>query len=139
MNPKLVRHGFILILLALVSGLFVPAMPIPRLGLSAHTIGILSGVLLIGIGAVWPLFALSVRQQKIMYGTWLYSSYVNWLGCRLGAMLGAGKATPLASAGAMGTAAAEGLVAALLVSVGVVSFIAAGLSIYGLRGDAQTR
>lgn len=133
MNKNIVRHGFVLILLALVFGLFVQVMPIPRLGLSAHTIGILSGALLIAIGAVWPLFTLSSRQQQVMYWSWLYSSYVNWLGCLVGAIAGAGKATPIASAGAVGPAAVEAVVGIMLVSVAVASFIALGLSIFGLR------
>lgn len=133
MNKNIVRHGFVLILLALVLGLFVQAMPIPRLGLSAHTIGILSGALLIAIGAVWSLFVLSHRQLQVMYWSWLYSSYVNWLGCLVGAIAGAGKATPIASAGAIGPAAAEAAVGIMLVSVAVASFIALGLSIFGLR------
>jgi hydroxylaminobenzene mutase len=136
MNRNMIRHGFILIFIALVFGLFIPAMALPRLGLSAHTIGIMSGVLLIAIGAVWPQFSLSTRQAQVMHGAWLYSSYVNWLGCLLGAILGAGKMTPLASAGAVGHPAAEGLVAVLLISVAVVSFIAAGLSLWGLRSKA---
>lgn len=138
MNKTIIRHGFVLILLALVSGLFVQAMPIPRLGLSAHTIGILSGALLIAIGAVWPLFVLSARQQQLMYWSWLYSSYVNWFACLLGAVVGAGKTTPVASAGAVGPAAAEAAVGILLVSVAVASFIAVGLSIFGLRSHATT-
>lgn len=74
MNKDIIRHGFVLILLSLITGLFVQAMAIPRLGLSAHTIGIFSGVLLIGIGAVWPLFTLTVLQKQVLYWTWLYSS-----------------------------------------------------------------
>jgi hydroxylaminobenzene mutase len=132
-NRTIIKHGFILILLALVSGLFVPAMHIPRLGLSAHTIGILSGTLLIAIGAIWKEFFLSARQLQIMFGSWLYSSYVNLLGCVIGAVFGAGKTTPVASAGAVGPAFAEALVAILLASVGLVSFVAVGLSIWGLR------
>lgn len=137
-NRDLIRHGFILILLALITGLFVPLMPIPRLGLSAHTIGILSGALLIAIGAVWSLFALSARQQQIMYWAWLYSSYFNWLGCLIGGLTGAGKSTPVASAGAVGSPAAEAVVGFMLMSVAVVSFVAVGLSIYGLRSSSAT-
>lgn len=137
MNPTIVRHGFVLILLALLAALFIPAMPIPRLGLSAHTIGILSGALLIGIGAIWPLFNLSARQEKMMYWSWLYSSYVNWLGCLVGAVFGAGKATPISSGGAMGSPAAEAAVGILLLSVGFASFVAVGLSIFGLRARAE--
>jgi hydroxylaminobenzene mutase len=129
----MIRHGFILMLLALISGLFIPAMAIPRLGLSAHTIGILSGALLIAIGAVWPQFGLSDRQRIVMYWSWLYSSYMNWLGCLVGAVLGAGRMTPVASAGAVGPPVAESVVAVMLVSVAVVSFIAIGLSLWGLR------
>ena len=136
MNMHIIRHGFILILLALVSGLFVQAMSIPRLGLSAHTIGILSGILLMAIGAVWPLFELSCRQQRIMYWSWLYSSYINWLGCLVGAVAGAGKATPMASAGALGSPAAEAAVGIMLISVAAASFVAVGLSLFGLSGRA---
>lgn len=138
MNSNIIKHGFILILLALVSAVFIPAMPIPRLGLSAHTIGMLSGVLLIAIGAAWQLFFLSQRQTKIMYLSWLYSSYVNWLGCLTGAIVGAGRATPLASSGLVGSAMAEAVVALMLGSVALASFIAVGLSIWGLRSKQAT-
>lgn len=138
MNRNIIKHGFILILIALVSGLFVTAMRIPRLGLSAHTIGILSGVLLIAIGAIWREFSLSARQRQIMFWSWLYSSYINWLGCLLGAVFGAGKTTPVASAGATGSDFSEALVAILLTSVAIASFIAVGLSIWGLRKHAAS-
>ena len=136
MNKNIVRHGFFLILLALVTGLAVPDMAIPRLGLSAHTIGILSGALLIAIGAIWPLFELSSRQAQLMDWAWLYSSYVNWLGCVVGAVLGAGKMTPVAANAAVGSPTAEALVGAMLASVALASFIAIGLSLYGLRSRA---
>ena len=133
MNKGIIRHGFILILLALVGGLFLPSMAVPRLGLSAHTIGVLSGVLLIAIGAIWPIFALSSRQLQVMYWGWVYSSYANWLGCLVGAFTGAGKMTPIAASGAQGGMAAEAVVMALLVSVAITSLVAVVLSILGLR------
>ncbi len=133
MDKNIVRHGFILILLALISGLFVTQMVIPRLGVSAHTIGVLSGVLLIAVGVIGPSLALSVRQRRVMSLSWLYSSYVNWAACLLGAVLGAGETTPVAAAGVTGSALGEGIVALLLVSVAMASFIAVGLSLYGLR------
>ncbi len=137
MNRSIIRHGFILILIALVSGLFVPVMPIPRLGLSAHTIGVLSGILLISIGAIWQQFTLSLRQTQVIYWSWLYSSYVNWLGCLVGAIFGAGEFTPLASAGVVGSQVAEASVAILLSSVALTSFIAVGLSLWGLRSSER--
>lgn len=137
MNTGIIRHGFVLILLALISGLFIQAMPIPRLGLSAHTIGILSGVLLLAIGAVWPSFVLSVRQKRLMYWSWVYSSYMNWLGCLLGAVTGAGRSTPIASDGVVGAPVADAVVGMMLLTVVIASFIAAGLSIFGLRSGVS--
>lgn len=133
MNVSLFRHAFWLILLSLTGGLFVPAMAVPRLGLSAHTIGALGGVLLIAVGAIWEQFRLTRVQGTWLKWSWLYSSYVNWLGCLIGAVLGTGKATPLASAGYVGGDSAEFVVSALLLSVGIASFIAVGLSLWGLR------
>lgn len=138
MSRSIIRHGFVLILLALVGGLFIPAMEIPRLGLSAHTIGLLGGVLLIALGAIWRQFSLTDRQGKIMYWTWLYANYVNWLGCLVGAVTGAGRTTPVAAAGATGSALAENAVALLLLSVAAASFVAVGLSLWGLRPEARS-
>lgn len=135
MNRSMIRHGFVLMLLALVGGFFVPAMEIPRLAVSAHTIGVLSGVLLIAVGAIWSQFTLGPRQAGVMYWGWLYAGYANWLGCLLGAATGAGRMTPVAAAGLEGTPVAETMVAFLLISVGVVSLVAAGLSLWGLRGN----
>jgi hydroxylaminobenzene mutase len=134
MERRIVRHGFILIALALFSGFVVPAAEIPRLALSAHTIGVLGGVLLIAIGAVWHQFSLSRHQTRVLFWSWIYSSYVNWIGILVGALFGTGRMTPVASAGAVGPAAAEAVVSLLLVSVGVASLVAVGMSVWGLRG-----
>lgn len=133
MNVSLFRHAFVLILLSLIGGFFIPVMAIPRLGLSAHTIGALSGVLLIAVGAIWQHFRLSSAQGAWLKWLWLYSSYVNWLACIVAAFLGAGKMTPIASAGHVGTSTAEALVSALFISVAIASLIAVALSLWGLR------
>lgn len=133
MNVSLFRHAFVLILLSLIGGFFIPAMAIPRLGLSAHTIGALSGALLIAVGAIWQHFRLSNAQGAWLKWSWLYSSYVNWLACIVGAFLGAGKMTPIASAGHVGNNASEALVSALFISVAIASFLAVGMSLWGLR------
>lgn len=133
MNLGLFRHAFVLILLSLIGGLFVPAMTVPRLGLSAHTIGALSGTLLIAVGAIWQHFRLSNTQSMWLKWSWLYSSYTNWFACIAGAFFGAGKMTPIASAGLVGSSTVEALVSALFISVAIVSFIAVALSLWGLR------
>lgn len=133
MNISLFRWAFVLILLSLVAAFFVPAAAIPRLALSAHTIGMMSGVLLIALGAIWQHLRLTAAQQQWLKWSWIYASYANWLGCLVGAVFGAGRATPLAGGGLEGSGAAETVVLILLGSVGVVSLVAAGLSLWGLR------
>jgi len=137
MNVSLFRYAFVLVLLSLVGAFFVPAMAVPRLALSAHTIGILGALLMIAVGALWPHFRLGPAQAAWHKWSWIYSSYANWLACLAGAALGAGRMTPIAAAGRIGGDGAETLVAALFVSVGVVSLLAAGLSLWGLRPGAE--
>lgn len=136
MNLTLCRSAFALIFVSLVGGFFVPNMAMPRLGLSAHTIGALSGALMIAIGAIWQHFRLSAGQAATLQWAWIYSSWANWLACLTGAVFGAGMMTPLASGGMTGSAGVEALVAALFISVGLASLVAAGLSFYGLRGKS---
>jgi len=136
MNRSMARYGLVLVLLALITGFAVPSLALPRLGLSAHTIGIIGGVALIAIAAIWPAFRFSARQSAWCAGTWLYAIYSNWLGCLIGAAWGAGRTTPIAAAGQTGPAAAEMAVTALLVSGSFVAFVAVGLSLWGLRGGA---
>ena len=76
MNRSMIRHGFVLMLLALVGGFFVPVMEIPRLAVSAHTIGVLSGVLLIAVGAIWQQFVLTSGQATLMYWSWLKETLI---------------------------------------------------------------
>ena len=77
----------------------------------------------------------SGREARRIDQRFLYAGYANWLGCLLGAATGAGRMTPVAAAGLEGTPVAETMVAFLLISVGLVSLVAAGLSLWGLRGN----
>lgn len=132
-NLYLIRHGFLLIFLALAGALLMPLMMLPRLAVSAHTIGMLSGLLLVVLGIIWDDLQLSSRQQKITYASWLMSSYANWGACLFGAFTGAGKMTPVAANGAIGSNATESVVMVLLIGVVVSSFVAVGFTIFGLR------
>ncbi|MEA2841320.1 MAG: (hydroxyamino)benzene mutase [Methylobacteriaceae bacterium] len=136
MNLRLLRYGFILVLISLALSFFIPAMPVPRLALSAHTIGIMSGILMVLVGAIWPVFGLGPAQAAIMQWCWVYSGYANWLGCLLGAATGASRMTPIAAGTSPGPFVAETLVSVLLVTTGVTAVVAAGLSVWGLREKA---
>jgi len=129
----MMRHGFILILLALLTGILVPSATLPGLALSAHTIGLLGGTLLIAIAAVWEHFDLAGKRKRLLLGSWLFATYGNWLGCVVGAVLGAGRTTPIASAGVTSGTTTETIVLALLGTSGIAALAATTLSLYGLR------
>ncbi|MBV9064690.1 MAG: hypothetical protein JOZ84_11085 [Methylobacteriaceae bacterium] len=136
MNLRLLRYGFVLVLISLALSLFIPAMAVPRLALSAHTIGIMSGILMILVGAIWPAFGLGPVQATTMEWCWIYSGYANWLGCMVGAATGASAMTPIAAGTKVGPFIAEALVMALLVTTGLSALVAAGLSVWALRDKA---
>lgn len=136
MENRLIRHGFILILLSLFTGFAIPAAEAPRLALSAHTIGLMSGILLLAIAGIWSRLALSEGQLKVTYWGWIYAGYANWLGILLGALTGAGRMTPLASKGVTGSDASELLVAFFLISLSLAALVSTALSIYGITRKA---
>ena len=136
MENRLIRHGFILILLSLFTGFAIPAAEAPRLALSAHTIGLMSGILLLAIAGIWSRLALSEGQLKVTYWGWIYAGYANWLGILLGALTGAGRMTPLASKGVTGSDASELWVAFFLISLSLAALVSTALSIYGITRKA---
>jgi hydroxylaminobenzene mutase len=136
MNLRLLRYGFILVFISLALSLFIPAMAVPRLALSAHTIGVMSGILMILVGAIWPVFALRPVQATTMEWCWIYSGYANWLGCMIGAATGASAMTPIAAGTNPGPFIAEALVMVLLITTGLTALVAAGLAVWGLRDKA---
>lgn len=51
---RLFQVGILVFLLAALVGLTTPHFEVPRLGLSAHLLGILQGTFLVVIGLLWP-------------------------------------------------------------------------------------
>jgi hydroxylaminobenzene mutase len=96
----------------------------------------MSGILMILVGAIWPVFGLGPAQAAIMQWCWIYSGYANWLGCLVGAATGASGMTPIAAGTNPGPFVAEALVMALLVTTGLTALVAVGLSVWGLRERA---
>lgn len=133
MNRLQMQLGFILILVALLTGLTLPVLANPRLGLAAHIVGITGGLILIAMGALARAFVLGRRAAAAMMALWVYAAYANWLACLLGGITGASRLTPIAGAGTSGTALAEGVVSFLLQSLGVAAIAGTVLAIYGLR------
>lgn len=128
----------LLFLLGLLTGLAVQALRNPRMGLSAHLEGLMNGILLLALGAVWPMVRLPPRAESAAFVAALYGAYANWGVTSLAAAFGTAALTPIASGPARGRPWQEALVTAGFSSVAVAMLLAAALILWGLRtGEAE--
>jgi (hydroxyamino)benzene mutase len=132
MDRLAIRHGFVLMLLALLQGVLPPFMVNPRLGVGAHTLGMLGGLVLIAIGATKPVFVLNRREWLALHTSWFIAAYANWANTTLAGLTGSSYLTPIAGAGTTGTVLAERFVFWIYVVVGVTSVLGTAIAVYGL-------
>ena len=135
-NRRLVRAGFLLVLLGLLTGLSVQLFLNPRMGLSAHLEGVLNGLLLVAVGLAWPQFSLPGKRARVLEGLVLYAAFVNWGATSLAAAWGTSRLTPLAGAGYSGAVWQELVSAVLGISIVLTAISALGLAVYSLRGES---
>ena len=110
----LMRQGFLFLLLALVLGLAIIALPHPSRWLAAHLTAFLTGLILVVIALAWNELRLTNGQRTVAYATGLIAAY----------------------AGLVGNAAVFYAILAIIVPSLFVSF---GLVLYGMRGAATER
>ncbi len=109
---RLIQLGVVLFLLGLITGVAVPVMAYPRLGVSAHLVGLFGGLVLVVLGLVWPQLRFGPGTSRLGYSLALYSIYVGWLMLLLGSMWAAGGTlAPFSAGAARGTALQEGVIA----------------------------
>jgi len=127
------RAGALLILIALVTGIAIPAFTNPRQALSTHVSSIMTGLLLIALASLWSRLTLSVTQRTLALRLAIGGAYANLAGSLLAAAWGTNRRTPFAGAG-FGTAPWKETVAEFIqVSQGIVLIVALALVVYGLR------
>ncbi|MRR14177.1 hydrogenase, partial [archaeon] len=81
----MIRLGAVLVLMGLFSGLLVPHLANPRMGLSSHMEGVMSGLLLMVIGTVWPKLRLGGAARKAACFSLIYGAFTNWANTLLAA------------------------------------------------------
>ncbi len=126
----------LLFLLGLVTGLVVPLVANPRMGLSAHLEGLMNGTFLLALGSAWPRARLSPRVAKAAFGTALYGAYANWTSTTVAAALGTAALTPLAAGTHRGQQWQEALVTFGFGSVALAMLLASALLLWGFRKRA---
>jgi hydroxylaminobenzene mutase len=136
-NRRLMWHGMLLFLLGLFTGFAEPHFANVRMGLAAHLEGVMNGILLLALGAIWPHVRLGRTAQAAAFWTALYSAYANWLFTTLAAVFGTGALSPITAPGFKAQAWQELLVTAGLMSVGIVVVLSTLIFLWGLRGKAS--
>jgi (hydroxyamino)benzene mutase len=132
---RLLRWGVALFFLGLVTGLAVPKLANPRMGLSSHLQGLMNGMFLVLLGVVWPRLRLSRRSSAVVFWLALYGTFVNWATTLCAAFLGAGGGMmPIAAPGRTGTWLEELLIDVGLVSLSIAMLTCCGFVLWGLRG-----
>jgi hydroxylaminobenzene mutase len=134
LKRPLLRHGAILFLLGLVTAIPNQAYANPRVGLSAHIAGVMSGLFLLVLGAIWSELRLSTAAKAWTY--WLaLSNYLGWIGLVFAAAWGTGRVTPINGAGTEAAAWQDAVVFVVLAIFSLASLGNIALVIYGLRGE----
>jgi len=136
---RLFRHGMLLFLIGLLTGLVEEKFSNPRMGLSAHLEGILNGILLLALGALWPELRLSPRTMTVAYWSTLCGTYGNWGVTTLAAIFATGAMTPIAAQGLSAQPWQENLITVGFISVGLAILSAAVLLLWGLRAADPER
>lgn len=130
---RLLQLGVLLFLFALLVGLAVPFFAAPRVGLSAHLLGIMQGIFLIVTGLLWTRLNLTASKSRIVFCLLIYGCFGAWVANVLAAMWAAGSSMlPLAAGQARGTMLQEATIKVVLRTaaaslIAAVIFIAWGL------------
>jgi (hydroxyamino)benzene mutase len=118
--------------------LLIPVLANPRMGLTSHVEGIMSGMLLVVMGLIWPRLSLGSRAMTAASWLLIYGAYANWANPLLAAAWAAGGSMmPMASNGLKGTPVQEMIIGILSVSLALALLIGIPLVLWGLRGVAN--
>jgi hydroxylaminobenzene mutase len=114
MQQLLLVLGLILFLLGLLTGLVVPILKNPRMGVASHLQGMTNGPFLVVVGLMWPYLHLPHAWEIVTVVLLVYGTYANWLATQLGSLWGAGHRFAPGATGEHRAAAAQERVVDLL-------------------------
>lgn len=138
-GQRLLQIGLVLLLFSSVEGFVIPYVAAPHLGLSAHTLSALQGVLLLVLGLVWPRLALGTGASRVALWLLVYSTVAILAAYLLAATWGAGNETmPLAAGAAHGTASQEAVIRGVAYSSAPPGLISFTLILWGLRAPRDS-
>ncbi|MER8397210.1 hypothetical protein [Mesorhizobium sp. M1348] len=119
--------GVALLLFSSFEGFAIPYLAAPRLGLSAHTLSALEGVLLLALGLTWSRLNLGAAMSRIAFWLLIYSALAILAAYVIASAWGAGNETmPLAAGAVHGSAFQEAVIKGVAYSsapTGLISFV----------------
>ena len=133
----LLFHGITLFLIGLLTGLAEQYFTNVRMALAAHLEGVMNGILLLAVGAIWNEVRLSSLLTKIAYWALLGGTYGNWVVTTTAAILGTAALSPITAGGYSAAPGQEVLVTTGFVLIGIAIILASLLLLWGLRGNAK--
>lgn len=137
-DRRLMAHGFLLILAALVIGLFMQRLPSPRMGLATHLEALMLGMLLILLGLAWRRFVLPQRALALLGWLPIVGADASVAMHFFAALYPAGGTwMPLAAPGVEGTPWQEWLVSAGMYVIGVTMLPAMAIALWGMLGPER--
>jgi hydroxylaminobenzene mutase len=136
-SRRLMWHGMLLFLIGLITGFAESHFTNVRMGLAAHLEGVMNGIFLLALGAVWSEVQLAPAAKTIAYWMGLYGTYMNWVITTLAAIFGTGALSPIAAPGRFAQPWQESLVTVGFMSVGIVFVFFALTALWGVRGRLQ--
>ena len=95
MARRLAFHGLLLFLLSMIEGMFVQKLAVPRMGLSAHVGGAMSGIFLMALAGIWPQVQLPPRAAKAAFWIAVVSFYLSSAGLFYAALFATHSSTPM--------------------------------------------
>jgi hydroxylaminobenzene mutase len=133
-SQRLLQIGIGLLLFASFEGFVIPYFAAPRLGLSAHTLSALQGVLLLALGLTWTRLTLSDAGLRVAFWLLVYSTFAILIAYVLGAIWGAGNETmPMAAGPAHGSTVQEAAIKIVAYSSAPTGIVSFALIMWGLR------
>ncbi len=133
MQELLLVLGLFLFLLGLLTGLAVPILKNPRMGVASHLQGMTNGPFLVLVGLLWPHLHLSHTWEIVAVALLVYGTYANWLATQLGSLWGAGhRFAPGATGEHRAAATQERIVDLLLITLAPAMVVATVLLIVGV-------
>src|SRR5690242_7919047 len=134
---QLIRAGMMLFLVSLVFGLIFPHLANPRMGLSAHLIGLQGGVFLSVLGLIWSELSLSPGLEKATVWLGLYGNIGNFISNVLSAAFATMSLQPLFGSTHRAADWQEYLVSFGLLSISAAVILCLILVVWGLYRRVQ--